>query len=117
MGKLEIYAGIDDAKNQTVLLGEHVDGRAAVEIIQNHLCRNFAGISADAFGGRAVVAGENDDGRMFQARRQRILNQANAQSQDLQLAQRPQRFGFLIDFLLQRRLQCAINRCDGKMHR
>ena len=47
---------IDDAQSDIVLSRQHVDRRAALEIVQQHLRRDGLRIGADAIGGDAMIA-------------------------------------------------------------
>jgi hypothetical protein len=71
-------AGIDDRQRDAVLPAEHIDRRAAVEEVADHLPGHVLRVGRHAGPGRAVVAGKNQHLRLAQGRRQRLLEQTDA---------------------------------------
>ena len=70
-GKVGVHARVHHMQSHTVQAREHVHGRASRQIVEHHLVGDGAGVGADAFGGDAVVTGEDVGG--FLQRRGQVL--------------------------------------------
>ena len=63
-----------------------------------------------------MVAGENDDVRFVERRRQRVLHAADLQGQFFESAECAERFGLLVDLVAQGRVEFAVGRENGEVH-
>jgi hypothetical protein len=79
-----------------VLAAEHVDGRAACDEVEHHLCRHRLRIGAHARMGNAMVCCEHHRGRPHQRGRFGVLDQADLHGQLFQPAERAERLGLAV---------------------
>ena len=84
-----------DAQVEPGRAGQRVDGRAARLKIRNHLGGDAGWKGADALGGDAMIAGEDDRATLFEARSRKPLPSCDEDRDVLKPAERPGRLGQL----------------------
>lgn len=100
--------GVDHFQGEPCGTGEHVDRSAARQIVHHHLPGHLLWIGRDPFSGDAVIGGEHQEVRLYDAWCARTLNQAELNCNNLQLPKRAWRFGLGIDAGGQLLLQARI---------
>ena len=114
LAEVVTHPGVDHGQPQPHLPAEDIDRRAAGEEVLHHLPGHVLRIGRYASLRRAVVAGEDDDVRLADLGRQRLLHQADLVRQRLELAERAERLGLVVDLLLQRGGEQGVGRGDGE---
>ena len=110
-------AGIDYLDGHAVLAGEHVGAGASGQKILHHLPGDFLRIRRQAGFRRAMVSGKNQVVRAGESGRQRLLDTADVQGDFFEYAQRSERLGLVVDFLLQSLVERGVERGNREVHR
>ena len=114
------HTAIDHIQLQAVLACQHAHRRTALEKVVHHLPGHVAGIGRHAACRQPVVCRAHQHLRCLQLRLGAAQNHAKAQHQRLQLPERTQRLGFLVNTGLQAGTQIGVvqrrNGRKGKIH-
>jgi hypothetical protein len=99
------HAGVDHRQVHALDRGEHRHRQLAAQRLPHALGRAVAGRRGDALDGQAVVAGEQHQLRIAEARLERVLDQPDPHRQRLELAQAAGGLATALQLVAQRALE------------
>jgi hypothetical protein len=109
---VRIDAGIDDLHIDARRLRQRADAGSSGKIGRDHRAGDARRIERNALGDETMVGGEDEHGRAFGARRQRIPDQAELNREILQPAKRAERLRLAVNAGAKLRLERSIDRFD-----